>query len=45
MRKRRTRSHIIADFSANFVEKQALICGYSVERIIHDYGVDLLLYT
>lgn len=45
MRKRRTRSHIIADLSANYVERQALLCGYSVERIVHDYGVDLLLYT
>lgn len=45
MRKRRTRSHIIADLSANHVERQALLCGYSVERIFHDYGVDLVLYT
>ena len=45
MRKRRVRSHVIADLSANFVEKQALLCGYSVERMIHDYGVDLQLYT
>jgi hypothetical protein len=27
------------------VERHALLCGYSVERIVHDYGVDLLLYT
>jgi len=27
------------------VERQALLCGYSVERILHDYGVDLVLYT
>lgn len=45
MRKRRTRSHIIADLSANHVERHALLCGYSVERIRHDYGVDLLLFT
>lgn len=45
MRKRRTRGHIIADLSANHVERQALLCGYSVERVIHDYGVDLVLYT
>ncbi len=45
MRKRRTREHIIADMSANHVERHALLCGYSVERILHDYGVDLLLYT
>ena len=45
MGKRRTREHIIADLSANHVEKHALLCGYSVERVFHDYGVDLLLYT
>ena len=45
MRKRRTRNHIIADLSANHVERHALLCGYSVERMAHDYGVDLLLYT
>ncbi len=45
MRKRRTRSHVIADLSANHFERHALLCGYSVERIASDYGVDLLLYT
>lgn len=45
MRKRRTRNHIIADLSANHVERHILLCGYTVERVIHDYGVDLLLYT
>lgn len=45
MRKRRTRNHILADLSANHVERHALLCGYSVERVVHDYGVDLLLYT
>jgi hypothetical protein len=45
VRKRRTREHIIADMSANHVERHALLCGYSVERVFHDYGVDLLLYT
>ena len=42
MRKRRTREHIIADLSANHVERHALLCGYSVERVIHDYGIDLV---
>lgn len=45
MRKRRTRNHIIADLSANHVEKHVLHCGFTVERMVHDYGVDLLLYT
>jgi hypothetical protein len=44
-RKRRTREHIIADLSANHVELQALRCGYAVERITHDYGIDLALFT
>lgn len=45
MRKRRTRSHIIADLSVNHVEKQVLLCGYTVERVVEDYGIDLLLST
>jgi hypothetical protein len=44
-RKRRTREHIIADLSANHVERQALLCGYITERIVHDYGIDLELVT
>ena len=43
--KRRTREHVIADLSANHVEKQALLCGFSVERVRHDYGIDLILFT
>jgi hypothetical protein len=43
--KRRTRAHVLADLSVNYVERQALLCGYSVERIVHDYGIDLLLST
>lgn len=45
MRKRRTRSHIIADLSANHIERHVLLCGHTVERVIYDYGVDLLLNT
>jgi hypothetical protein len=36
---------VIADLSVNFVERQALLCGYSVERVRYDYGYDLLLFT
>ena len=43
--KRRTRAHIIADLSVCFVEWQALLCGYTVERMHHDYGIDLELMT
>ncbi len=44
-RKRRTRQHVIADLSANHFERHALLCGFSIERIQHDYGVDLELYS
>ena len=44
-RKRRTRQHVIADLSANHFERHALHCGYSVEKIEHDYGIDLALFT
>jgi hypothetical protein len=44
-KKRRTRVHVIADLSANYVERQALLCGYSVERRWHDYGIDLVIAT
>jgi hypothetical protein len=45
VRKRRTREHVIADLSVNHVERHVLGCGYVVERMIHDYGVDLKLLT
>ena len=45
MKKRRTRSHVLADLSANHVERYALLCGYSVERVAHDYGIDLVVTT
>ncbi|MBI1915007.1 MAG: DUF4365 domain-containing protein [Planctomycetes bacterium] len=44
-KKRRTREHVIADLSVNHVERHALLCGGSVERIEHDYGIDLLIAT
>jgi Domain of unknown function (DUF4365) len=44
-RKRRTREHILADLSANYVEKQALLCGYTAERVLLDYGIDLVVQT
>lgn len=36
---------MIADLSANHVERHVLLCGFSVERFVHDYGFDLALYT
>ncbi len=44
-KKRRTREHVIADLSANHVERHALLCGFSVERVTHDYGIDLWIAT
>ncbi len=44
-RKRRTRAHVLADLSANHVEKIALGCGYAVDRVWHDYGLDLAVFT
>jgi hypothetical protein len=45
IRKRRTREHVIADLGINHVERQVLCAGFTVERIVHDYGVDLELFT
>jgi hypothetical protein len=45
LRKRRTREHVIADLGINHVERQALLAGYVVERSLHDYGLDLVLWT
>ena len=45
MRKRRTRGHVIADLSENFVERQALLCGFAVERNRMDYGIDMVVIT
>lgn len=44
-RKRRTREHVLADLSVNHVERFIFRCGYSCERVEHDYGVDLLMFT
>ena len=43
--KRRTREHIIADLSVNFVERQILLCGFICQRIAQDYGIDLEVTT
>ncbi|MGB0389284.1 MAG: DUF4365 domain-containing protein [Ardenticatenaceae bacterium] len=44
-RKKRIRQHIVADLSVNHVERFVLLAGFSVERVEHDYGIDLNLYT
>ena len=38
--------HIIEDLSVNYtVERQVLLAGYSVQRIVRDYGIDLFVAT
>jgi hypothetical protein len=44
-RKRRTRQHVIADLCVNHVEKWVLRCGWAVQRLSPDYGLDLLMTT
>jgi hypothetical protein len=43
--KTRTREHVLADLGINYVERQVLLCGCSVQRIYNDYGYDLVLST
>jgi hypothetical protein len=43
--KLRTREHVLADLSINYVERQVLLCGCSVQRISSDYGYDLVVST
>jgi len=45
LRKRRTREHIIADLGINHVERFSLLAGHAVDRIQHDYGLDLMVFT
>lgn len=44
-RKRRTREHVIADLAVNHVERFVLRCGYTMHRVVHDYGLDLAVTT
>ena len=44
-RKQRTRQHIIADLSVNYVERIIFEEGYSVESPASDYGYDLVMKT
>jgi hypothetical protein len=43
--KLRTREHVLADLSVNYVEKQALLCSFSAQRLQPDYGIDLMVQT
>lgn len=44
-RKRRDRSHIIADWSVHHVEKFVLQNGFTAERVQFDYGYDVTITT
>lgn len=44
-KKRRTREHVIADLAVNHVERVVLHCGWTLHRVIHDYGLDAALTT
>jgi hypothetical protein len=44
-RKRRTCEHVIADLGVHHLEGSILRCGFSAERIAHDYGLDLYMTT
>ncbi len=43
--KTRTRQHVIADLAVNYVERQVLLCGYTGQRVQHDYGYDFTAVT
>jgi hypothetical protein len=36
---------VIADLGVNHFERHALLCGFTVQRTTHDYGIDLWLAT
>ncbi len=44
-RPRRTRQHIIASLSRNYVERFILMRGHTADRRIDDYGYDLFVET
>jgi hypothetical protein len=44
-RKQRTRQHVIADQSVNYVERFIIDEGHTTQRLEKDYGYDLLLFT
>jgi hypothetical protein len=44
-RKRRTRGHVIASQSVNYVERLLIDEGHTAQRVENDYGNDLILFT
>jgi hypothetical protein len=43
--KRRTREHVLADRGAAHLELAVAECGFTLERIVRDYGIDFILFT
>jgi hypothetical protein len=43
--KTRTRAHVLADLSINYVERQVLLSASTIQRMQSDYGYDLLMCT
>jgi hypothetical protein len=44
-RKQRTRQHVIADQSVNYVERYIIDEGHTAQRLAPQYGYDLILFT
>ena len=44
-RKQRTRQHVMADQSVNYVERFIIDEGHTAQRLTQDYGYDLILFT
>ena len=44
-RKQRTRQHVIADQSVNYVQRFIIDEGHTAQELERDYGYDLLLFT
>ncbi|MBC7808558.1 MAG: DUF4365 domain-containing protein [Akkermansiaceae bacterium] len=43
--KQRTREHVIADLSVNYAERQFLLAGCTIDRVVADYGYDMIVRT
>jgi hypothetical protein len=44
-RKRRTRAHLIANLAVNYLDRHVLLASCTLERIVHDYGLDFILFA
>ena len=44
-RVRRTREHVIAELSFNYLERRVLLRGHALARVLPDYGIDAIMFT